>query len=158
MATFRLVEFVPAHLPELTDLWAAAWAKAMPTIDFDARRAWLVERVDQLRAQGCEVICALDAATGKMAGFITIDPSSGHIDQLASAPRYWSRGAAAELLEETKRRATRALTLEVNQDNARALRFYEKHGFRRRAAGVNPNSGLKTWHYVWTPARRCALP
>ena len=84
-----------------------------------------------------------------MAGFITLDPKSGHIDQIAVAPGHWGRGAAATLIADAKSRAPGCLRLEVNQDNPRAVRFYEKQGFRRRAAGVNPNSGLKTWRYEW---------
>jgi putative acetyltransferase len=53
-------------------------------------------------------------------------------------------------MSEAKRLAPYRLKLDVNQDNPRAVRFYEKHGFHRRAAGTNPTSGLKTWHYEWS--------
>lgn len=144
--SYRLAAFVAAHLPELTDLWIAAWTKAMPAIDFEARRVWFVDRMSELQAQGVRVTCAFDE-TGAMAGFITLDPT-GHIDQLAAAPGAWGRGAAAELIADAKSRAP-MLRLEVNQDNPRAIRFYKKHAFHRRAAGVNPSSGLKTWHLEW---------
>jgi len=146
---YRLTEFVHAHLAELTDLWIDAWTKAMPTIDFEARREWFVDRLIALRDNGTTVTCAFDAANGDMAGFITLDPKSGHIDQLAVAPAGWGSSAAAALIAEAKSRAPGRLMLEVNQDNARAVRFYEKQGFHRGAAGVNPNSGLKTWTYEW---------
>lgn len=147
---FRLVAFRIAHLPELTDLWIAAWARAMPSIDFEARRTWFVDHLIALRDAGVAVVCLFDEANGAMAGFITLDPKSGHVDQLAVAPAYWSKGAADGLIAEAKRRAPGRLKLDVNQDNPRAVRFYERHGFSRRAAGSNPNSGLKTWHYEWT--------
>jgi putative acetyltransferase len=85
-----------------------------------------------------------------MTGFVTLEQESGHIDQLAVAPEYWAQGAAQALIAEAKRRSPHLLKLEVNQDNLRAARFYEREGFTRRAAGVNPNSGLKTWRYEWT--------
>ena len=144
-----LHECTSAHLPELTDLWIAAWTKAIPAIDFEARRAWFVDRLTALQVQGVRITCAFDETNGAMAGFITLDPATGHIDQLAAAPGAWGRGAAAELIADAKRRAPGVLRLEVNQDNPRAIRFYEKHAFHRRAAGVNPNSGLKTWHLEW---------
>ena len=53
------------------------------------------------------------------------------------------------LLDAAKRRAPGHLMLEVNQDNARALKFYERQGFVREGEGVNPRSGLKTWRYRW---------
>lgn len=149
---YNLVGYDSAHLPELTDLWVAAWASAMPAIDFETRRAWFVEHVAAMREAGIVITCAFDASCGAMAGFITLDPSSGHIDQLAVAPAHWNLGAAADLIAHAKAHAPGLLRLEVNQDNARAIRFYEKHGFHRRAASMNPNSGLKTWRYEWKPA------
>lgn len=147
---YRLIAFDVAHLPELTDLWIDAWTKAMPAIDFEARRAWFVDHLIAMHDRGVDVICAFDAASGTMAGFVTLDRESGHVDQLAVAPAYWSQGAAHALVGEAKRRSPPQLKLEVNQDNPRAIRFYEREGFTRRAAGVNPISGLKTWRYAWT--------
>jgi putative acetyltransferase len=147
-ADYRLVPFVPADLPELTNLWIAAWSQAMPAIDFEARRTWFVDHMTKLRAAGVAVTCAFDTANGALAAFITRDDASGHIDQLAAAPAYWARGAAQALIADAKRHAA-CLTLDVNQENPRAVRFYEKLGFRRTAAGVNPTSGLKTWRYEW---------
>jgi putative acetyltransferase len=148
---YRLAAYHVAHLPELTDLWVVAWNKAMPAIDFETRRAWFVEHLTAMHDNGVDLTCAFDATNGEMAGFITLDPASGHIDQFAVAPAYWSRGAAEALLAHAKSRAPGALRLEVNQDNPRAVRFYEKQGFHRRAAGMNPTSGLKTWRYEWKP-------
>ena len=146
--TYTLVPFVPAHLPELTDLWIESWIAAMPDIDFEARRVWFVDHLTALRDRGAEVTCAFDGRTGTMAGFITMDRASGHIDQLAVAPAYWGEAAATALLQYIKRPAAH-LHLDVNQDNPRAVRFYEREGFRRTAAGINPNSGRKTWRFEW---------
>lgn len=147
---YRLAAFEPAHLSDLTDLWIAAWTPAMPAIDFKARRAWFVDHLKAMHARGVEVTCAVDATNGSLVGFITLDHANGHIDQLAVAPEKWGGGAAAALLTHAKRHGPGKLSLEVNQDNPRAVGFYEKHGFRRRGAAVNPNSGLATWRYEWT--------
>lgn len=148
---YRLLAYDAAHLPELTDFWIAAWNKAMPAIDFETRRGWFVDHLAVMHARGVEVTCAFDRANGDMAGFITLDLATGHIDQLAAAPAHWNKGAADALIAYAKSRAPGELRLDVNQDNPRAVRFYEKHGFRRRAAGMNPTSGLKTWRYEWQP-------
>lgn len=121
----------------------------MPAIDFEARRGWFVDHMAKLKTRGDAVTCAFDAANGTMAGMVTVD-DSGYIDQLAVSPAYWGKGAAETLLAALKGKA-KPLRLEVNQDNPRAVAFYEKQGFTRRAAGVNPSSGLKTWRYEWTP-------
>lgn len=146
---YRLHAYTVAHLPELTDLWIAAWKKAMPAIDFESRRGWFVDHMETLKTRGDQILLAFDPANGTMAGIITAD-DSGYIDQLAVAPAYWGKGAAEALINEVKAKG-KALRLEVNQENPRAVAFYEREGFARRAAGVNPTSGLKTWHYEWTP-------
>lgn len=121
----------------------------MPAIDFEARRAWFVDRIVELRDSGATIVCAFDALDGRMAGFITLE-NGGHIDQLAVAVHAWGAGAAVALLNEIKRMsAGGALTLDVNQDNMRAVRFYEREGFRRTGEGRNTASGLATWRYQW---------
>jgi putative acetyltransferase len=147
VSRFRLVPFVPAHLPEATDLWVDAWSRAMPAIDFEARRAWFVDRIGALRANGAAVTCAFDVRDGRMVGFVTLE-SDGHIDQLAVGVHAWGSGAVGVLLDALKRRAAR-LYLDVNQDNARAVRVYEREGFRRGSPGVNSASGLATGRYEW---------
>ena len=145
---FQIHAFVPAHMAELTDLWVASWARAMPSIDFEARRGWFVDHLSALRDSGTLAWCAFDASTGAMAGVITLDPAMGLIDQLAVAPDMWGRGVAVALIGTVRQQAKGPLVLDVNADNLRAIRFYEREGFRRIGEGVNPNSGLKTWHYV----------
>ncbi len=120
----------------------------MPAIDFEGRRVWFVDHLSDLERGGAQIVCAFDAA-GAMAGFVTIDPASGYLDQLAVALRYWGARVAVQLLDEAKRRAPGTIELEVNQDNRRALRFYEKSGFAWAGESVNSRSGLKTWRYRW---------
>jgi len=130
----------------------------MPAIDFEARRTWFAGHLTGLHERGVAVTCVFDETNGEMAGFITLDPKTGHIDQLAAAPERWGARASDTLIADVKARAPGVLRLEVNQGNRRAVRFYEKHGFRRRAAGRNPSSGLKTWHYEWVAAQPLTRP
>lgn len=154
VSRFRIVPFVSAHLPEAIDLWVEAWARTMPDLDFQARRAWFVAHIAQLRDRGAEVICAFDAADGHMAGFITHE-KPGHIDQFVVGVRDWGSGAAAALLDTAKNLSVGgSLSLDVNQDNPRAVRFYEREGFDRVGEGRNPASGLATWRYEWLDISR----
>ena len=52
-------------------------------------------------------------------------------------------GAAAKAL------SPGGLALDVNAGNARARRFYARHGFVAGAAGTNPRSGLPTLTLHW---------
>jgi putative acetyltransferase len=144
----RLRDFAEADLPALIGLWAAAWREVGLPIDFDARRAWLEDRLSALRADGAMIVVGLDASE-KPAGFVTVDPSRGYLDQLCVAPAEGGSGLASALLDEAKRRAPRVVELDVNEANARARRFYEREGFSVAGRGVNARSGLPTLKLVW---------
>ena len=133
-----------ADLASLAELWVASWQEAMPAIDFLARKPWFLDRLRTLEAAGAVTICAFDRS-GRLLGFVSFDPAAAYLDQLAVAPEAKGSGTASLLLNEARRLAPGGLTLDVNQDNARALRFYEREGFEKIAAGTNPLSGLKTW-------------
>lgn len=150
---FAFQPFDHAHLPELVDLWIDAWSRTMPAIDFEARRAWFVDHLVSLVDAGTQACLAFDPANGSMAGFVTLEPNTGHVDQLAVGVPYWGTPCASELLAWARAEAHRCgcdrLWVDVNQDNPRAVRFYEREGFRRLHEGVNPNSGLRTWRLEW---------
>jgi putative acetyltransferase len=122
----------------------------MPEIDFSARKDWWLRRwIDELVPKNSVVVAETD---GEIVGFIVINPSSGYLDQIAVRPESWGSNVAKTLMSEAKRLA-RSVTLDVNQANARAIRFYEREGFVRTGEGVNPLSGKPTFRYAWRPDR-----
>ena len=130
-------------------LWLRAWQAAMPEIDFSVRLTWWRERwTRELVPSNTIRIAERD---GQIAGFVVIDPGSGYLDQIAVAPEDWGTGVAKRLMDEAKRISPARISLEVNQENARAIRFYERAGFERTGDGVNPLSGRPTWRYAWKP-------
>jgi putative acetyltransferase len=53
------------------------------------------------------------------------------------------------VLDEAKRISPTGLDLLVNKDNARAIRFYEKHGFIYAGEDKNPVSGKPVNRMKW---------
>ncbi len=147
----EVLPYVAAYLPEIVDLWVASWTKTMPEIDFEARRGWLVDRIAEHVGNGVHVAVAI-SATGDVRGFVTIDPRTGWLDQIAVHPSVWGAGFAEALLAEARRVSPARVGLDVNADNARAVAFYEKQGFARVGEGRNPRSGLPTLVMEWRPA------
>ena len=148
-----LRDLAEADLAALIDLWVAAWHDTGFAIDFDARRGWLGDHLRTLRGQVAEIVVGLDAR-GAPAGFVTIDAKTGALDQLCVAPSDWGSGLARALLDEAKRRSPGAVELEVNEANARALRFYEREGFVFVSRSVSALSGLPTLKMRWNASDR----
>ncbi|MBO0733452.1 MAG: GNAT family N-acetyltransferase [Methylocapsa sp.] len=121
----------------------ASWQEEMPGIDFTKRRQWFLDRLKGLEAAGSITMCAIDPS-GVILGFFSVDPSTAYLDQLAVAPCAKGSGVASFLLTEAGKVSPHGIILDVNEDNARALAFYERQGFVRIGEGVNPLSGLKT--------------
>jgi putative acetyltransferase len=87
-----------------------------------------------------------------LVGFVTVDPVSGYLDQLVVAPELWASGAGGQLINAAKSVAPCGLSLHVNQDNVRAIRFYTKHGFQVLGDDVNSTSGKPVHVMRWSPS------
>ena len=130
-------------------LWLRSWRAAYPQLDFAARLDWWRERWRSELAPSAAIVIAEDA--GELVGFVTVDPRTLYLDQLVVAPQRWGSGVGAALIAEAKRLSPAGLDLDVNTDNARAIRFYGKQGFVVSGAGVNPISGKPVHRMSWRP-------
>jgi putative acetyltransferase len=127
-------------------LWLETWQQAYPDIDFSTRVTWWRERWRQELVPNAVIVVAEQA--GALVGFVTID-GTGYLDQLVVAPDHWGSELANALVDESKRLSPDRITLLVNKDNARAIRFYERNGFARAGEGVNPTSGRPVLKMEW---------
>ncbi|ODU34417.1 MAG: hypothetical protein BGP24_23295 [Lysobacterales bacterium 69-70] len=100
-----------------------------------------------------DIVTLLAEADGVMVGYAQLrfatrapDSVSGadpaELGRFYFAPAFHGRGAAAELMQDACRvareRGRRRLWLLVWQESPQAIRFYEKHGFRKVGAAVFP--------------------
>jgi len=130
-------------------LWLRTWQATYPQLDFIARLDWWRQRWrDELLRTADVVIAEQD---GALIGFVTIDPRTFYLDQIVVAPELWRSGIGVTLLEEARRISPQGLDLDVNVDNARAIAFYEKHGFTIAGPGKNPISGKPVHRMSWRP-------
>lgn len=139
----------PADLPETLDVWVAAWQAAYPAIDFNARRGWTVDRIAELERTGSQSLIALQE--GRIVGAMVVNSETGYLDQIVVATDCQGGGVAEMLLAEARRLSPSGLDLHVNQDNGRAIRFYEKHGFLKVGDDFNPRSGAPIYRMNWRP-------
>jgi putative acetyltransferase len=127
-------------------LWQRTWQQAYPSIDFAARVAWWRTRWRDELVPNAAIVVAEQA--DEMVGFVTID-ATGYLDQLVVAPEHWGSTLGDALLDEAKQRAPDGVTLLVNKDNARAIRFYERNGFVPAGEDINPTSGRPVQKMMW---------
>lgn len=143
-----LAPFDWGRMPAMAALWVEAWLEAIPEIDFAARRGWLIHRIGTLLDDGAVIELAVAGAgehpCGRLLGFVTVQPSTGYVDQLVVHPDHWGTGIAGLLVEAAAARSKKPLSLDVNEENPRAVRFYEKAGFAVVGRGINPTSGRPT--------------
>ena len=131
------------------ELWRHTWQQHYPHIDFTRRVDWWRARWRNELVPAATVSVA--EADGRMVGFVTVYPKTGYLDQIVVAPEAWGSDAAAMLMDEARRISPGGLDLNVNADNARAIRFYEKQGFVDVGETVNEISGAPVRMMRWRP-------
>jgi putative acetyltransferase len=131
------------------ELWHRTWQEAYPEIDFTSRLEWWRERWRNDLVPKAEIMVA-EHLDGGLVGLVTVD-REGYLDQLVVAPEQWGNGVADLLVEEAKRISPKGVTLLVNKDNARAIRFYERSGFVHAGEDENPTSGRPVLRMEWRP-------
>ena len=144
--SFTLRPYRPEDEDSTIALWLKTWQQTYPGIDFAARVPWWRERWRDELVPNAAIIVAEDADT--LVGFVTID-TKAYLDQLVVAPDHWGSSLAKILVDEAKRLSPDSITLLVNNDNTRAIRFYERNGFVGAGEDVNPTSGRPVLKMVW---------
>jgi putative acetyltransferase len=128
-------------------LWLETWRQAYPSINFDARVDWWRERWRTELVPVAQIVVA--EQDGAMVGFVTID-GTGYLDQLVVSPAQWGSDVSRALVDETKRLSPTGVTLKVNADNIRAIKFYARNGFVKTGDEVN-TSGRAVDLMEWKP-------
>ena len=141
--------YAPTDEDAAIELWRRTWQQHYPQIDFTARVEWWRERWRNELLPAATITMA--EHDGSLVGFVTVDPKTRYLDQIVVAPEAWGSDVASALMAEARRLSPTGLDLKVNADNARAIRFYEKHGFAISGHEVNPRSGAPIYAMSWRP-------
>ena len=148
MTGITLRPYASADEEATIELWRRTWQQSYPQIDFTARTAWWRERWRGELVPRATIVVADDG--GIIVGFMTVEPATGYLDQIVVAPEYWGTDLGAALLAEAQRISPAQIELRVNQDNARAISFYRKHGFVLAGDDVSL-SGRPLYRMTWRP-------
>lgn len=118
--------------PEEAEALAALWERSVrATHGFLTEEDVLAYRPMVLGAlQADEIRCLLLRSGGRPLGFL-LTSGDTHIEALFLEPTFTGLGLGARLLSQAL--ADGAVSIDVNEDNPRALRLYEAFGFRQTA-------------------------
>ena len=151
ISQFALRPYTTSDESSAIELWRRTWQLTYPDIDFAVRVPWWRARWRDETVPKASIVVA--EADGTMIGFVTVEQASGYLDQIVVAPEAWGGGLAEALLREAKRLSPAGIDLFVNTDNARAVRFYVKHGFNVTGADVSPLSKRPLHKMSWRPGQ-----
>jgi putative acetyltransferase len=142
--------YQPSDEDAAIELWQRTWQQAYPSIDFAARVDWWRTRWRNELVPNAAIIVAEQDQDHVLAGFVTID-ASGYLDQLVVDSKHWGSQLATLLVDAAKQRSPDGITLLVNRDNDRAIRFYLRNGFKQAGEDINPTSGRPVLKMAWVP-------
>ena len=148
-APVTLRRYTDADEAETFALWIDTWQAAYPQLDFAGKRdSWLKRWREEFALAPAFILAVVEE---RIVGLITLDPARHYVDQLAVATGMWGSPVAAALVDEVKRLSPARVELNANRDNVRALRFYEKQGFRKTRDDINPRAGTPIVWLRWEP-------
>jgi [ribosomal protein S18]-alanine N-acetyltransferase len=128
-----LRDYAPADFDALHEIDQECFE---PAIAYSQR-----ELREYLRLDGAE--CIIAEADGKIGGFILTahGGGTGYVVTIDVLPAYRQQSAGTMLLSEAERRlaasGVRKMELETAVDNASAIAFYRKHGYRNQGVIKN---------------------
>ncbi|MCC2098301.1 MAG: GNAT family N-acetyltransferase, partial [Hyphomicrobiales bacterium] len=116
---FSLHYFLRPDHRDISDLWLASGGHEGHHIEGTDARRWLFLHLEDLHRAGAQTSCAINRHTGGLAGFVTVHPASGRLDQIVVAQSARGTGVATMLLDEAKRMAPDRIELHVSENNER---------------------------------------
>jgi RimJ/RimL family protein N-acetyltransferase len=141
MLSFRRV--AEADIPAVADLARRIWRGYYPGIISPAQIEYMLERMysmDQIRDElSSGTIYEIAESDGEPVGYLSLTPhaatSSAKLNKLYLLPELHGRGLGGLMLDRVRQLAAsvhaRRLRLQVNKNNARAIRAYERAGFHQ---------------------------
>lgn len=132
-------ESISADLPLLREIFLRSRAATFTWLDPQTLQAADFDEA----TQGEPILVAVvpgDDGGEQLAGFVSWWPPEDFVHNLFVDPRYQRQGIGPRLLEACLARVGRPATLKCVRQNAGALRFYERHGWRVIGEGTSPSS------------------
>ncbi|MDO3678542.1 N-acetyltransferase [Paenibacillus ehimensis] len=133
----------PQDIDILVELWLQESLTAHPFIDAQYWRANAEEMKTKYLPMADTIVIEED---GHVAGFVSM--VDDYLAALFIDSRHQKKGLGKGLLDHVKQDRT-AIRLQVYRQNERAVRFYEKQGFRIEAEMIDEATSAEEYRMVW---------
>ena len=142
--------YVPKDLENTVQLWYRTWHQTFPHLEHpQPHNAWKVRFRDRLARRGEVWLAELE---NQIVGFVVVMKEEQELNQLFVDSVDQNRGIGSDLLNKAKEICPQGLTLQTLQQNTKACKFYEKHGFKAGKLAINEINGEPNIEYSWVPS------
>jgi ribosomal protein S18 acetylase RimI-like enzyme len=146
---FQIRPYGDDDLETLVELWYRSWTNNLPNLKHPIPFKHWTHRFQSELVQRGEIWVAQQQV--KIVGFLMIIKSDQWLDQLFVDVDFQGQGVGAILLNHAKTLSPTGLRLTTLQQNTKACRFYEHHGFTAVKLGVNALNKQPNIEYRWSP-------
>ncbi len=145
MVTIRA--YVPNDLENTVQLWYRTWHRTFPNLQHpQPYHTWKARFHDDLARRGEVWLAELE---NQIVGFVVVMKEEQEINQLFVDCVYQNQGIGSALVNKAKEICPQRLTLQTLQQNTKACKFYEKHGFNAGKLATNEINGQSNIQYYW---------
>ena len=141
------------ELDDVVAIWHEARKETHTSMGFASERGVTLEDSGRIFREVITPHCEIWVADQKdtLQGFLAIRGS--YLDRMYVRPGAQRGGVGSALLAKARQLSPAGLELHTHQQNERARRFYETHGFRAVAFGMSPApENEPDVEYHWRPA------
>ncbi|MDF5719629.1 MAG: GNAT family N-acetyltransferase [Rhizonema sp. PD37] len=142
--------YVPNDLENTVPLWYRTWHQTFPNLQHpQPYHTWKARFHNDLARRGEVWLAELE---NQIVGLVLVIQETQELNQLFVDHVYQNRGIGSDLLNKAKEICPQRLTLQTLQQNTKACKFYEKHGFKASKLATNEINGQPNIEYYWVPS------
>ncbi len=140
-------DYLDRDLNQVVELWYRSWAHEFPNLKHpQSFGEWKLRFQNDLAKRGNVLVAVI---RHRIVGFVVA--IEGKINQIFVDIDIQRNGTGTALIDRVKKIYPSGLRLTVLQQNTKARKFYEKHGFVAGKLGVNKINRQPNIEYIWYP-------
>jgi putative acetyltransferase len=141
--------YQPYDLEPTVELWYRTRCQTFPHLQHPQPYSQWQQCFQAYASNSTNIIIA--EIDNRILGFMVVKLPERELQQIFIDPNYQNQGIGSILVNKAKEICPQELKLTVLQQNQKACRFYEKHGFIAGKLSINKVNGQPCIEYSWFP-------